>query len=84
MASGPLRVVCFVNQFFGQLGGEEKAGVGPQVTDGAVGAARAVQQVLGEAGTVVATVICGDNYTAEQGSGRWPSCSRSWRRPGPI
>lgn len=67
MASGPLRVVCFVNQFFGQLGGEEKAGVGPQVTDGAVGAARAVQQALGEAGTVVATVICGDNYTAEQG-----------------
>jgi glycine reductase complex component B subunit gamma len=62
----PLRVVCYVNQFFGQLGGEEKAGVGPQVVDGAVGAARAVQQALGEAGTVVATVICGDNYVAEQ------------------
>jgi len=62
----PLRVVCYVNQFFGQLGGEEKAGVGPQVVDGAVGAARAVQQALGDAGTVVATVICGDNYVAEQ------------------
>src|SRR5881409_2770883 len=61
-----LRVVCYVNQFFGQLGGEEKAGVGPQVVDGAVGAARAVQQALGDAGTVVATVICGDNYAAEQ------------------
>src|SRR5439155_1250136 len=48
------------------LGGEEKAGVGPQVADGAVGAARAVQQALGDAGTVVATVICGDNYAAEQ------------------
>ncbi len=67
MASERLRVVCYVNQFFGQLGGEDKAGVGPQVTDGAVGAARAVQQALGEAGTVVATVICGDNYAAEQG-----------------
>ena len=66
MASEPLRVVCYVNQFFGQLGGEDKAGLGPQVTDGAVGAARAVQQALGEAGTVVATVICGDNYAAEQ------------------
>jgi len=66
MESRPLRVVCFVNQFFGQLGGEERAGVGPQVADGAVGAARAVQQALGEAGTVVATVICGDNYAAEQ------------------
>ena len=60
-----LRVVCYVNQFFGQLGGEEKAGVGPQVSPGAVGAARAVQQTLGDEGTVVATVICGDNYAAE-------------------
>lgn len=61
-----LRVVCYVNQFFGQLGGEEKAGVGPQVMAGAVGSARAVQQALGTAGTVVATVLCGDNYMAEQ------------------
>ena len=60
-----LRVVCYLNQFFGQLGGEDKAGIGPQVMSGAVGAARAVQQALGEAGTVVATVLCGDNYVAE-------------------
>jgi glycine reductase complex component B subunit gamma len=62
----PLRVVCYLNQFFGQLGGEDKAGVGPQVVTGPVGPARAVQQALGDAGTVVATVICGDNYVAEQ------------------
>jgi glycine reductase complex component B subunit gamma len=61
-----LRVVCYLNQFFGQLGGEEKAGVGPQVMTGAVGSARAVQQALGAAGSVVATVLCGDNYAAEQ------------------
>lgn len=61
-----LRVVCYLNQFFGQLGGEEKAGVGPQMVTGAVGSARAVQQALGAAGTVVATVLCGDNYIAEQ------------------
>jgi glycine reductase len=67
MATGTLRVVSYVNQFFGQLGGEEKAGVGPQAVDGAVGAARAIQQTLGDAGTVVTTVICGDNYVAEQG-----------------
>jgi glycine reductase len=66
MATGALRIVCFVNQFFGQLGGEDKAGVGPQAVEGAVGAARAVQQALGDAGAVVATVICGDNYAAEQ------------------
>jgi glycine reductase len=61
-----LRVVCFLNQFFGQLGGEEQAGVGPRVVAGAAGAARAVQQALGEAGTVVATALCGDNYVAER------------------
>jgi len=61
-----LRVVCYLNQFFGQIGGEDKAGVGPQVFPGAVGAARAVQQALGEAGDVVATVTCGDNYVAER------------------
>jgi glycine reductase len=67
MEGTPLRVVCYVNQFFGQLGGEDKAGLGPQAVDGAAGAARAVQQALGAAGTVVATVICGDNHAAEQG-----------------
>src|SRR5687768_16245980 len=61
-----LRVVCYVNQFFGNLGGEDKAGVGPTVAAGTVGSARAVQQALGPAGTVVATVICGDNHVAEQ------------------
>lgn len=61
-----LRVVCYLNQFFGQLGGEEAAGMGPQVKSGAAGVARAVQQALREAGTVVATLVCGDNYMAEQ------------------
>lgn len=67
MTRAPLRVVCYLNQFFGQLGGEDKAGVGPQTMDGAVGAARAVQQALGDEGRVVRTVLCGDNYAAEQG-----------------
>jgi betaine reductase len=67
MEPRPMRVVCYVNQFFGQLGGEDKAGLGPQAMPGPVGAARAVQQALSEAGSVVATVVCGDNYAAEQG-----------------
>jgi betaine reductase len=60
-----LRVVCYLNQFFGRIGGEDRAGVGPRVFADAVGAARAVQQALGDAGEVVATVVCGDNYVAE-------------------
>ncbi len=66
MDARPLRVVCYVNQYFGTLGGEDRAGLGPQAMEGAVGSARAVQQALGEAGTVVATLACGDNYAAEQ------------------
>jgi glycine reductase complex component B subunit gamma len=61
----PLRVVCYVNQFFGQQGGEDKASLGPRALPGAVGGARAVQQALGPAGQVVATLVCGDNHAAE-------------------
>ena len=60
-----LRVVAYLNQFFGQVGGEEQAGASPRVLPGAVGAARAVEQALGGAGRVVATVVAGDNYVAE-------------------
>jgi len=66
MTANPLRVVVYVNQFFGQVGGEDKAGVAPQAFPGAIGAARAVQQALGDAGRVVATVAAGDNYVAER------------------
>src|SRR5262249_48615136 len=66
MGDKALRVVCYLNQFFGQLGGEDKAGVEPRTLVGAAGAARAVEQALGQAGTVVATIVCGDNYAAEQ------------------
>jgi betaine reductase len=62
---GKIRVVHYLNQFFGQIGGEDKAGVGPQVKEGPVGPGTALQQALGEEGEVVATVICGDNYVAD-------------------
>ncbi|MGH8057094.1 MAG: glycine/sarcosine/betaine reductase selenoprotein B family protein, partial [Candidatus Entotheonellia bacterium] len=45
--SRPIRVVQFVNQFYAQVGGEEKAGLAPQLVDGAAGAARATAQILG-------------------------------------
>jgi glycine reductase len=61
-----IRAVHYLNQFFAGLGGEEKAGLEPEVREGAVGAARALQQALGEQGEVVATVFCGDNYFAER------------------
>ncbi len=62
----PWRVVHYVNQFFGGIGGEDQAHVGISVAAGVVGASRALQQALGEQGSVVGTLIGGDNYVSEQ------------------
>lgn len=62
----PLRIVHYLNQFFGGIGGEEAANVGVSLHDGAIGAGRALQQQLGEQGTVVNTLMCGDNYIHDQ------------------
>ncbi|MEW6335330.1 MAG: glycine/sarcosine/betaine reductase selenoprotein B family protein, partial [Thermodesulfobacteriota bacterium] len=37
-----LRVAHYLNQFFGGIGGEEKAEAGPMVHQGAVGPGRAI------------------------------------------
>jgi len=60
-----LRVVHYLNQFFGGLGGEEKADSAPQVVNGPVGPGKAIINVLGDRGNVESTVICGDNYFAD-------------------
>lgn len=61
-----VRVVHYLNQFFGGIGGEEVADTPVQVRDGPVGPGRLLQQALGVGGSVVATIIGGDNYVAEQ------------------
>lgn len=63
--SGPLRVVHYVNQFFGGIGGEDQAHVGVSVKAGVVGPGRALQAALGEGAHVEATLIGGDNYVSE-------------------
>ena len=60
-----LRVVHYLNQFFGGIGGEDKAELEPQVHEGLRGPGIAIQNALGGRGKIVATVICGDNYFAE-------------------
>jgi glycine reductase complex component B subunit gamma len=62
----PVRVVHYVNQFFGGIGGEEKADTPLQVREGPVGPGRALQALLGAQGSVVATLVCGDDYAAER------------------
>lgn len=60
-----IRVVHYLNQFFAQIGGEEKADIGPGFKEGPIGPGRALQQILAERGEIVATLSCGDNYFAE-------------------
>jgi glycine reductase len=62
----PARIVHYLNQFFGGIGGEEHAETPLQVKEGPVGPGRALQQALGAQGTVVATLVCGDDHAAEQ------------------
>lgn len=62
---GRYRVVHYLNQFFAQIGGEEEVNIPPMIKAGAVGPGRVLQQALGEDGEIVATVICGDSYFAE-------------------
>jgi glycine reductase len=62
----PLRVVHYVNQFFGGIGGEDAANVGVSLEDTPAGAGRALQQALGDTGRVVGMLICGDNYFNER------------------
>jgi len=59
------RVVHYVNQFFGGVGGEEKADLRPVAREGAVGPGRLLQHHLGDEAQVVGTVVGGDIYMAE-------------------
>lgn len=62
---GP-RVVHYINQFFAGIGGEVKADLPPQVRAGPIGPGRLLHTLLDGRGLVVATLICGDTYFAEQ------------------
>ena len=66
----PLKVAHYLNQFFGGLGGEESASLGPRLMDGAVGPGLALKNTMKSRGDVVATAICGDNFF-----------QKTWMRP---
>jgi len=59
---GTLRIVHYLNQFFAGVGGEKHANVAPERRHGAAGPGVPMQKALGEAGEIVATVYCGDDY----------------------
>ena len=60
-----MRVIHYLNQFFGGLGGEEKAGTPLETRDSAIGPGKLLEQLLGAEARLVMTLICGDNYAVE-------------------
>jgi betaine reductase len=65
MKNSKYRVVHYLNQFFAQLGGEDKANLPPTLKEGPIGPGQPLQQLLNEKGNIVATIICGDTYFAD-------------------
>lgn len=60
------RVVYYLNQFFGQIGGEDMADYPLEVREGTFGVSEAFQRAFSQEELVVThTIICGDNYFAE-------------------
>ncbi len=59
-----MRVVHYVNQFFAGVGGEDAAGTGPEMREGATGPGRRLAALLGDEHEIIATALCGDDFAA--------------------
>jgi glycine reductase len=58
-------VIHYVNQFFGGIGGADKADARPSHRAGPVGPGVGLRKYLGADAEVVGTLICGDNFFVE-------------------
>ncbi len=61
-----IKIVHYLNQFFGQQGGEDKANLPPQKKKGAVGPGTALAGELKDYVDIKATIICGDGFANEK------------------
>ncbi len=58
-------VIYYVNQFFGGIGGEDKADTPLVIHEKKLGPAIAFQNQWGEDCNIIRTIVCGDNYFNE-------------------
>ena len=55
------KVICYLNQFFAGVGGEDKADQEPYIMEGVVGPGMAFKAAL-KGAEITHTVVCGDNF----------------------
>ena len=61
-----IKVVHYINQFFAQIGGEEKADYPAELRVGEIiGPGSAFAAAFGDEAEIVATIVCGDSYFNE-------------------
>jgi glycine reductase len=60
-----MKAIHYINQFFGQVGGEDAADYKPSFHDELVGCSNMLNQLMPEV-EVTHTIICGDNYIASR------------------
>ncbi len=60
-----IRIIHYLNQFFGQKGGEEAADYPVEVFDGSITVGGQIQNLLNGKAEIVKTIICGDGYANE-------------------
>lgn len=56
------KAILYINQFFGQIGGEDVADFAPEIREGTVGPGMELARQLGKDVEVTHTIICGDNF----------------------
>src|SRR5262245_43276991 len=60
-----MRIVHYLNQFFGGIGGEDRADTPAVARAGAVGPGLALARLLAGEAEIVGTVLCGDGLAAD-------------------
>ena len=60
-----LKILHYINQFYGGVGGEEKADHLPEIREGIVGPGTAFAAAFGDEATITHTIVCGDSYFGE-------------------
>lgn len=61
-----MKIIHYINQFYAQIGGEEKADTPLSVRENAmIGPGVALKAAMGDEAEIVATIVCGDNYFNE-------------------